>query len=175
MLFRTDAQKQDLAWNWRRGDRAFFQAGACHFLADAFLRRFPDAGFRPLMIQPVAGFRGGHIVAASPTTIFDWHGFSDRARYVAHYFGKLRRFFPGWDATILELEEFMTPAFFAEFNHRSPDQFLRDPHPRAKAFLDRLLTSLPSPTLVIASPAQPGVAIHPDGLLRRSASRNSSQ
>ena len=143
MLFRTEAQKHDLAWNWNRGDRAFFQAGACHILADAFLRRFPAAGFRPLMIQPAPGFRGGHIVAASPTTIFDWHGYSDRERYLAHYFRKLRRFFPGWDATAVELDEFMTPAFFLGFNHRAPHQFLHDPRPRADAFVTRLALGQP--------------------------------
>ena len=144
MLFRTEAQKRDLEWAWRRGDRAFFQAGACHILTDAFLRRFPTAGFRPLMIQPVEGFRGGHIVAASPTRIFDWHGFSDRERYLAHHFRKLRQFFPGWDATVFELDDFMTPAFFQKFNHRAPDQYFRDPRPRADAFV-RCRAGSPNP------------------------------
>ena len=139
MLFRTEAQKRDLAWSWHRGDRAFFQAGACHILADAFLRRFPAAGFRPLMIQPEAGFRGGHIVAASPTAVFDWHGWSGRDRYLAHYFRKLRQFYPGWNATVFEPDDFMTPAFFEKFNHRAPGQFYRDPTQRAKAFVSRLL------------------------------------
>jgi hypothetical protein len=139
MLFRTEDQKRDLAWNWHRGDRAFFQGGACHILADAFLRRFPATGFRPVMIQPVAGFRGGHVVAASPTEVFDWHGFSDRDRYLAHHFRKLRHFFPGWNATVSDLDEFMTPAFFAKFNHRAPGQYLRDPRPRAEAFVSRLM------------------------------------
>ena len=139
MLFRTEDQKRDLAWNWNRGDRAFFQGGACHILADAFLRRFPDAEFRPLIIQPEAGFRGGHIVAASPTTIFDWHGWTDRERYLAHHFRKLRQFFPGWNATVFEIDDFMTPAFFEKFNHQAPNQYFRDPAPRAEAFVSRLL------------------------------------
>ncbi len=146
MLFHTEAQKRDLAWNWHRGDRAFFQAGACHILTEAFLRRFPTAGFRPLMIQPVAGCRGGHVVAASPTTVFDWHGWSDRGRYLAHYFRKLRQFYPGWNAAIFELDEFMTPAFFQQYNHRAPNQYFHDPRPRAGAFLDRLLIRRSSST-----------------------------
>lgn len=146
MLFRTENQKRDLAWSWQRGDRAFFQAGACHILADAFLRRYPEAGFRPLLIQPDEGFRGGHIVAASPSVVFDWHGFSDRETYQAHYFRKLRQFYPGWNATVIGLDDFMTPAFFQKFNHRAPDQYLCDPTPRAEAFLDRLLRHLPPQT-----------------------------
>ncbi len=147
MLFQTEAQKRDLLWSWNRGDRAFFQAGACHVLADTFLRRFPDAGFRPLMIRPHPGFRGGHIVAASLAVIFDWHGFSDRERYLAHYFRKLRQFYPGWNATVFELDDFMTPAFFLEFNHRAPAQYFRDPVPRAEAFVSRLLLRRTSPEL----------------------------
>jgi hypothetical protein len=139
MLFRTDAQKRDLAWDWRRGDRAFFQAGACHILAAAFLRRFPDPGFRPLMIQPDPGFRGSHVVTASSTTIFDWHGWTDREHYLAHHFRKMRKFFPGWTATLLELDDFMTPAFFQKFNCRSPGQYFRDPTERADAFVDRCI------------------------------------
>jgi hypothetical protein len=151
VLFRTEAQKRDLAWNWHRGDRAFFQAGACHILADAFLRRFPDTGFRPLMIQPTGGFRGGHIVAASPTTVFDWHGFSDRERFLAHYFRKLRQFYPGWDASVFELDDFMTPAFFEKFNHRAPAQYFRDPTPRAEAFVTRMMLLRPNPSLPVPS------------------------
>ena len=149
MLFRTEAQKRDLEWAWNRGDRAFFQAGACHILADAFLRRFPAAGFRPLMIQPVAGFRAGHIVAASLTRVFDWHGFSDRDRYLTHYFRKLRQFFPGWNAIVFELDDFMTPAFFEKFHHRAPAQFFHDPTPRSEAFVSQLMRRQTSPALPV--------------------------
>ena len=143
MLFRTDRQKLDLEGSWNRGDRAFFQAGACHVLADAFLRHFPEAGFRPLMIYPDEGFRGSHVLAASPATVFDWHGFSSREQYLTHYFRKLRRFFPGWNATLIELDDFMTPAFFLKFNHRAPGQYYRNPTPRAEAFVSRLLARCP--------------------------------
>ena len=144
MLYRTESQKRDLAWCWHRGNRAFFQAGACHILAAAFLRQFPDAGFRPLMIQPDAGFRGGHVVAASSALIFDWHGFSSRETYLAHFFRKSRRFFPGWNATVFELDDFMTPAFFKKFNTRAPGQFFRDPTPRADAFVRQQVANHPA-------------------------------
>ncbi len=140
MLFRTQSQKLDLEWSWHRGDRAFFQAGACHILADAFLRRYPGSKFRPLLIQPLPGFRGSHIVAASPTVVFDWHGFSERATFLTHYFRKLRRFFPGWDATLVEPASFMSSEFFARYDHRAPHQFLHDPTIRAEAFVTRLVS-----------------------------------
>jgi hypothetical protein len=144
MLFQNENQKRDLEWGWHRGDRAFFQAGACHILADAFLRKFPQAGFRPVMILTDQGFRGGHIVAASPELIFDWHGFSRRERYLDHHFGKMRRFFPGWNASVIELDDFMTPSFFQKFNHRSPDQYFRNPTLRAEAFVSRLVSRNPA-------------------------------
>jgi len=149
MLFPTEAQKRDLAWIWHRGDRAFFQAGACHILVDVFLRRCPAAGFRPLMVRPDAGFRGSHIVAASPTTVFDWHGFSDRERFLAHYFRKLRQFYPGWNATVFELDDFMTPSFFQKYSHRAPTHYFRNPTRRAEAFVSRLLLRQPNPALAI--------------------------
>jgi len=132
MLFRTEAQKRDLEWSWKRGDRAFFAAGACHILAHVFLER------HPWMFLPSAGFRGGHIFAANERVAFDYHGFSDREAYETHYWRKIRHFFPGWQGKLIRLDDFMTPSFFSEFNHRAPDQYFMNPLPRTAAFIDRM-------------------------------------
>ena len=50
---------------WALPDRVFFACGACHILAYAFLRRFPDRGFRALWIRPAQGFTGNHIIVAN--------------------------------------------------------------------------------------------------------------
>ncbi len=137
MIFRTEAQKKDQALSWKRGDRSFFASGACHILTHVFLQD-PGAGkYRPYVIQPRDGLRGSHIYAATDDTVFDYNGFSQKERFLEHYFCKIKRFFPGWDATIIELSDFMTPAFFSKFNYRAPHQYFADPLPRAKTFIQR--------------------------------------
>lgn len=135
MIFRTEAQKKDQTLSWRRGDRAFFASGTCHILTHVFLQQYADQGYRPYMICPETGFRGEHVYSASKDTAFDYHGFSDRTVFEAHYFRKMKRLFPGWNAAIIELEDFMTPSFFRRFHCRAPDQYFSDPLPRAKAFV----------------------------------------
>lgn len=138
MLFRTEAQKLDLEWNWNRGDRAFFQSGACHILTFAFLEHHTDSHWKPWMIKPREGFRGEHIFAATENVVFDYHGFSNREKYIEHYFRKIRRLFPKWEGELLEVAEFMTPQFFKKHNYRAPHQYFRNPIPRADAFINRL-------------------------------------
>lgn len=137
MLFRSEIQKKDQSLSWKRGDRAFFASGACHILAHVFLQQYADQGYRPYMILPDSGFRGGHVYAASEDRVFDYHGFSVKTPFLEHYFRKIKRLFPGWNGTILALNDFMTPSFFRQFNCRAPEQYFSDPLPRAKAFVMR--------------------------------------
>lgn len=148
MIFRTEAQKKDQALSWKRGDRAFFASGACHILHHVFLQEFADPQYRPYMILPSPGFRGTHVYAATEEAVFDYHGFSDKAHYLEHYFRKMKRFFPMWTATVFELHDFMTPEFFLKFNHRAPDQYFADPRPRAKAFIERKIGVKRSDTIL---------------------------
>jgi hypothetical protein len=137
MIFRSETQKGDQALSWQRGDRAFFASGACHILAHVFLQEYADQEYRPYMILPNAGFRGSHVYAANEDTVFDYHGFSVKAHFLEHYFRKMKRFFPGWSATIFVVRDFMSPAFLREFNCRAPNQYFADPLPRARAFVQR--------------------------------------
>lgn len=141
MIFRTPEQKNDLYASWNRPDRPFFAAGACHILIQAFLERPESAGFQPFMIVPAEGFRGGHLFAASPTQVFDYHGFSDRKAYLRHFNRKIRRFFPAWQGELIPIAEPLMTEFYARHNLRAPHQFHRDPLPRACAFVDKLLRS----------------------------------
>lgn len=139
MIFRTPAQKADLEWSWNRGDRAFFASGACHILAHAFLCSPGGKGFRPMMIVPATGFRGGHVFATDGTTVFDYHGYSAHARFVEHYFAKIRRLFPGWQGSLVDVtDSFWTEAWFDAYQHRRPQQFYRDPSERAAQFIAKM-------------------------------------
>ena len=139
MIFRSDAEKADLAASWRRSDRAFFAGGACHILSHVYLLEYPHSGYHPFYIQPAPGFRGSHVLVSDGTTVFDYHGFSDHDRYMAHYFAKLRRLSPGWQAEVIPLEgSLVDPAFCSRYQHRLPTQYFEDPLPRATRFLRRL-------------------------------------
>jgi hypothetical protein len=49
--------KQNPEKRWALPDRVFFACGACHILAYAFLRRFPDRDFRAVWIQAGPGLQ----------------------------------------------------------------------------------------------------------------------
>jgi hypothetical protein len=73
---------------------------------------------------------------------FDYHGLTTEQRLLALGFKRGRRFFPGWDATLVDLP---TDVLVSEQRSRQieglwlrePKQFLHDALPRARNFLDR--------------------------------------
>jgi hypothetical protein len=138
MVFRTPEAKRDLVRSWNRPDRPFFAAGACHILAAAFLEIYPDAGYRAICIQPEAGQRGGHLLVSNGRTVFDYHGYADESAYLAHYFAKIRRFFPAWQGSLIRLKESPLEGDFCQTHQlRRPEQYLHDPRPRALRYLKR--------------------------------------
>lgn len=127
---------------WHRPDRQFFANGACHILAFAFLERYPDLGFHARWIRPAAGVAGNHIYLTDGINAFDYHGLTTERRLLAFGFARAQRFFPGWDATLVDLP---TDVLVSERRSRQieglwlrePGQFLCDAMPRARAFLDK--------------------------------------
>ena len=141
MFFPRINVKDDPVRRWHRPDRHFFANGACQVLAFAFLERYPDLEFRARWIKPAAGFSGNHIYVTDGINAFDYHGLSTEQRLLSLVFRRGRRFFPGWDAALVDL-----PADVLISEHRSrqieglwlrePKQFLHDALPRAHNFLD---------------------------------------
>lgn len=86
IYLRTPEAKADPEAWWQQPDEIFFSAGACHILASAFFRLFPEARFETVMIQPKEGFRGGHVVAANESLVFDAQGFRPRQEFFDAYF-----------------------------------------------------------------------------------------
>jgi len=142
MFFPKIDVKNDPVRHWHRPDRQFFANGACHVLAFAFIERYPDLDFHARWIRPAAGFTGNHIYVTDSVNAFDYHGLTTEQRLLALGFKRGRRFFSGWDATIIDLP---TDALISERRSREieglwlrePQQFLHDALPRANAFLDR--------------------------------------
>jgi len=142
MFFPKIDVKNDPVRRWYRPDRHFFANGACQVLAFAFLDRHPDLGFRARWIKPAPGFTGNHIYVTDGINAFDYHGLTTEQRLLAFGFKRGRRFFPGWDATVIDLP---TDALVSELRSRQieglwlrePKQFLYDALPRAQDFLDQ--------------------------------------
>ncbi len=134
--------KRDPVKRWALPDRVFFACGACHILAHAFLHRYGSADQRVLWIKPDAGWTGQHIVIAAQDWVFDYHGYSDRRVYLSHTWKKARRWWPGWDAQLLELprDVLISASKSREYEGlrlREPGEFLHDPRPRANHYLQR--------------------------------------
>lgn len=134
--------KEDPVRRWALPDRVFFACGACHILAHAFLERYPDLGFSPVWLKPAKGFTGNHVFVVRENAVFDYHGYSRRAAFLAHTRAKARRWWPGWDADLIPLPPHVLISEtesrkFDELWLREPEQFLHDALPRARAFLDR--------------------------------------
>jgi hypothetical protein len=134
--------KDDPARRWALPDRVFFACGACHVLAYAFLERYPGAGFRAIWIKPHVGFTGNHIIATDGEVAFDYHGYSDLPKLIAHARAKAGRWWPGWGADLIELPVDVLVSEQKSRTYdglwlREPRQFLHDALPRAHAFVAR--------------------------------------
>lgn len=140
-------KKRDPHLRWTLPDRVFFACGACHILAYAFLEQFQAQSLRAIWLKPDAGFTGNHIYVASAGWVFDYHGYSDPEQFHTHTWRKARMWWPGWNASLVELP---TDVLISESKSRTyeglwlrePTQFLHDALPRAHAFVKRV----PSPS-----------------------------
>ena len=117
-------------------------SGACHILVYAFLRAYPESGFTPIWIRPAKGYTGNHILVVRDQLAFDYHGYSDLPKLLAHIKQRANRWWPGWDATLVRLpadvliSESMSRMYDGLWL-KEPKQFLFDALPRAQAYLQR--------------------------------------
>jgi len=137
-----NCRKRDLEKRWALPERVFFACGACHVLAYAFLTRYPLDGARAVWIKPIAGHVGNHVFVEFGHGVFDYHGYSGRDVYLAHYWKRARQAFAGWDATLVDLprDVLVSEAKSRTYDGlwlRQPDQFYQNALPRAEKYLDR--------------------------------------
>jgi len=100
---RQSYSKRDPVKRWALPDHIFFAGGACHILAHAFLERYGSPAMKAIWIKPAPGFTGNHIFVATDRWAFDYHGYSERGRFLAHNWRRARHWWPGWEATLIEL------------------------------------------------------------------------
>lgn len=143
LLFSENYKKKSLGESWNRPERQFFAAGACHILAHVFLEKYPEMGFVPVLIRPKEQMRGSHVFVTDGDYVFDWHGYSHWELFRSHYFNKMQKLFPGWDADLIEIKtSLIEDAFCDKYCHRKPENFFMNPIPRAKAYLERFSSSI---------------------------------
>jgi hypothetical protein len=142
MYFPKTNVKNDPVLRWHRSDRHFFANGACQVLAHAFLEIYQDLEFRARWITPASGYIGNHIYVTDGVVAFDYHGLTTEARLLSLAFRRGRRFFPGWEATLVDLpaDVLVSEARSRTYEGlwlREPNQFLHDAMPRARTFVQR--------------------------------------
>ncbi|PTE08737.1 hypothetical protein [Mesorhizobium helmanticense] len=124
---------------WALPDRIFFGHGACHILAGTFLELGPLEGFYAERIIPDEDFAGNHIYVTNGAVAFDYHSYCDRGRLLEHHRKGWASKNDGWGCTIERVDFDLLDT--AELNQRKmlgPDQYLYDPIPRARLFIDRV-------------------------------------
>jgi hypothetical protein len=139
---RTKGAKRDPIKQWALPERVFFACGACHILAYAFLRAYPESGFIPIWIRPAKGYTGNHILVVRDQLAFDYHGYSDVPKLLAHFRRRANRWWPGWDAELIKLpaEVLVSESKSRTYDGlwlKEPKQFLFDAMPRAERYLKR--------------------------------------
>ena len=130
--------KTDPHRRWSLPDRVFFGHGACHILAGVFLDQPPLPGFYAERIVPAEGLYGNHVYVTDGVIAFDYHGYSIRARLLEHHKRTWSCQHDGWFCAIERVDFKLLST--ADLNMRrmlGPDQFLHDPIPRARRFIEQ--------------------------------------
>ena len=132
--------KEDSERLWSLPDRIFFGNGACQILAGVFLEEMTRSGFYAERVIPGDGFAGNHIFVTNGTIAFDYRGYSARLRLLEyHTTGWSNRYSQGWNCVLENVNFDLLTAY--ELNQRKmlgPDQYLHDPIPRARSFIERI-------------------------------------
>lgn len=131
--------KKDPEGRWALPDRIFFGYGACHILAGVFLERPPLAGFHAERIVPAEGFAGNHIYVTDGHIAFDYHGYSQRDRLLAHHRRGWQGQSPEWSCMLEAVDFDLLDTL--ELNKRKmlgPEQYLHDTALRARTFINRI-------------------------------------
>jgi len=129
-----------LEGSFNRPNRPFFAAGACHILAHALLTKLDEELWYAVFIEPKLNFSGMHVFVTNGIIVLDYHGTTAHETYIEHYVSKMQRFFPGWQCSFKRLKISTIGKDFCDmYKHRMPDQYYRDPLPRAYEYATKLL------------------------------------
>jgi hypothetical protein len=132
--FRRSAEElADPLLAWRRSDREFFAAGACHILAMQFSRTESDSGFKIIHVRP-HGSAGHHFYAGNGNWAFDFNGWFRESELVQVNVDAARMTGDEWDYDLVTVRGNVLD-YFSHHIHQLPDDFLGDVLARADAFI----------------------------------------
>lgn len=114
-----------------RGDQAFFASGVCHILAWTCRRVYQDRSIRLAAMRFEGERRVFHVYATWETWSFDHAGWNAESDLLT-----ANTDFEGRAVERIEISSTLTEVC-AESYHRMPDQYWRDPLPRAIKYVDR--------------------------------------
>jgi len=130
--------KADPYRRWSLPDRVFFGYGACHILAGVFLDQPPLPGFYAERVIPAEGFSGNHLYVTDGVVAFDYHGYSSRDWLLEHHKRVWSSQYNSWLCAIERVDFKLLST--VDLNMRQmlgPDQYLHDPIPRARRFIEQ--------------------------------------
>ena len=99
---RTPAERADQELSWRRGDQAFFAAGACHILAFAFQHLHPDAGFSVIGLRKIGEAWVSHAYVSDGRWAFDHDGWTPEEELLAVTTAAEPA--PGWQRLVIDTD-----------------------------------------------------------------------
>jgi hypothetical protein len=128
---RTPIERRSQQVAWDRSDRAFFAAGACHVLAWACRDRYPEKRIGLAAIRFEGEQQVFHTYATWDGWAFDHSGWHPEPEVLAAN--------AAYEQRPVQRVELTTDLarFCVDHDHRRPDQFWRDPLPRAQEYVDR--------------------------------------
>lgn len=128
---RTPIERADQRVSWERDDQAFFGTGACHILAWACRESDPDRGIELGAVRSPGKAQVFHTFAVWNGWAFDHSGWNPEQELLAEN--------AAFEGRALERVAVTTDLaeFCQEHWHRMPDQYWRDPRPRAREYVAR--------------------------------------
>lgn len=130
--------KADPHRRWSLPDRVFFGYGACHILAGVFPEQPPLPSFYAERVIPAGDLLGNRVYVTNGVVAFDHHGYSSRDRLLEHHQRVWSSQYDGWRCAIERVDfKLLSTADLNMRQMRGPDQYLRDPIPRARKFIEQ--------------------------------------
>jgi hypothetical protein len=126
---RTPVERADQRIAWERGDQAFFAAGACHILAFTCRDSYPDREIGLIAMVMDGDEHPFHVYATWRGWALDAAGWNPEHEVLA-----VNTAFEGRRIVRVPVTTGLA-GYCAAHLHRTPDQYWRDPLPRARAYL----------------------------------------
>lgn len=123
---RTPIERSDQWVSWERTDQAFFASGACHILAWACRDAFLERSLVLVSLRFAGEVPSTHAYATWGEWAFDHSGWNAETDLLT-----ANETFEGRAMERVEVAGDLA-AFCAENHHRMPEQYWRDPWPRAR-------------------------------------------